>query len=125
MHPSDKITEQSEESSYFEKRPRRDYELLADQENMSLIDQEDEYVIVDPITEQYRANNMGAAATRGRSFVEESLARERLTQNRAKGQPTGKEPATNVLASGTQMTESSETENEDNGVAGNGEGEDR
>ena len=112
MHPSDTIPEQSEESSYLDRRPRRDYELLADQENISLIDQEDEYVIVDPITEQYRANNMGASGARGRSFVEESLARERLTQIRA-SKTTGNSPAAAVLASGTRLTECSEQENED------------
>lgn len=107
MHNADTIPEQSEESSYLDRRPRRDYETLADQENISLIDQEDEYVIVDPITEQYRVNNMGGSRGRGRSFVEESLARERLSKT------TANSPATAVLASGTRLTECSEAENED------------
>lgn len=57
INPSDMIMEQSndDDDSYMDQRPRRYVDLLGDQENISLI--EDDYIIVDPITEQYRANN--------------------------------------------------------------------
>jgi len=57
INPSDMIMEQSndDDDSYMDQRPRRCVDLLGDQENISLI--EDDYIIVDPITEQYRANN--------------------------------------------------------------------
>ena len=72
MHPSDMILEQSndDDDSYMDKRPRRGAAHLPDQENISLI--EDDYIIVDPITEQYRAANKSFGLSK-RSFFEESL----------------------------------------------------
>ena len=51
MHPSDMILEQSndDDDSYLDQRPRRGMDLLGDHESISLI--EDDYIIVDPITE--------------------------------------------------------------------------
>jgi len=43
-------------------------DLIGDQENISLI--EDDYVIVDPITEQYRAD---CSSMSRKSFFEENL----------------------------------------------------
>ena len=71
MHPSDMILEQSndDDSSFIDRRPRRAVDIACDQENISLIEQD--YIIVDPITESYRLN-MSQNRNR-RSFFEENL----------------------------------------------------
>lgn len=73
INPSDMIMEQSndDDDSYVDQRPRRCVDLLGDQENISLI--EDDYIIVDPITEQYRASNTMANRSNRPSFFEENL----------------------------------------------------
>lgn len=70
INPSDMIMEQSndDDDSYVDLRTRRCVDLLGDQENISLI--EEDYVIVDPITEQYRTDR---SCKSRRSFFEENL----------------------------------------------------
>ena len=73
INPSDMIMEQSndDDDSYVDQRPRRCVDLLGDQENISLI--EDDYIIVDPITEQYRTNQLSMSRNSRPSFFEENL----------------------------------------------------
>ena len=73
INPSDMIMEQSndDDDSYVDQRPRRCVDLLGDQENISLI--EDDYIIVDPITEQYRASQISMTRNQRPSFFEENL----------------------------------------------------
>ena len=73
INPSDMIMEQSndDDDSYVDQRPRRCVDLLGDQENISLI--EDDYIIVDPITEQYRASQTSLTRNQRPSFFEENL----------------------------------------------------
>lgn len=74
MHPSDMILEQSndDDESYIDQRPRIGIDLIGgadDQEHISLI--EDDYIIVDPVTERYRASQSNQRNRR--SFFEENL----------------------------------------------------
>ena len=73
INPSDMIMEQSndDDDSYVDQRPRRGVDLLGDQENISLI--EDDYIIVDPITEQYRTGQNSMTRNQRPSFFEENL----------------------------------------------------
>jgi hypothetical protein len=73
MHPSDMILEQSndDDDSFVDRRPRRGIDLLGEAERTNVSIVEDDYVIVDPITESFRNKN-GSDKNR-RSFFEESL----------------------------------------------------
>lgn len=75
LHPNDMILEQSndddEDDSSMEQLPKRIVNILGEAENISLI--EEDYVVVDPITESYRSGQKCYESNARRSFFEENL----------------------------------------------------
>lgn len=114
MHPSDMILEQSndDDESFTAQRPARGVQLLDIDENTSMSLLENEYVIVDPITESFRQSSSRSK----RSFFDENLLvsdKNLLTSAQRNVTRETSSPEVNVHVSQLEgLTESSEDEEE-------------